>query len=91
MKDIKNKNDTNLLTKKELDDIVVQFLEEVSSLRILIEKIDDGHKFSNKFIIDSIIRCSDLVHSISNLTVKNLNSVFILMRSQLEVVLFNLS
>ena len=86
MKKSKIKSNTYPLTKEELDNIVAQFLSEVSSLRILIEKIDDGHKFSNKFIIDSIIRSSDLVHSISNLNITNLNSVFILMRSQLEVV-----
>ena len=86
MKNSTDKKDIHLPTKEELDKIILQVLPEISSLRILIEKMDDNHKFSNQFIIDSIIRCSDLVLAISKLSSTNLNSVFILMRSQLEVV-----
>ena len=86
MKNTVNRKDIHLPTKEELDKIILQILPEISSLRILVEKMDGDHKFSNQFIIDSIIRCSDLVVAISKLSSTNLDSVFILMRSQLEVV-----
>jgi len=86
MKNVINRKNIHLPDKEELDKIILQILPEVSSLRIYIEKKEDGHKFSNQFIIDSIIRSSELVVAISKLSSTNLDSVFILMRSQLEVV-----
>ena len=51
MKNIINRKDITLPTKEELDKILLQTLSEVSSLRILIERMNDGHKFSNQYII----------------------------------------
>ena len=78
-------SDIVLPTKEELDKVIIQTIEEGSSLRLVIEKKDTKFTFTNSFINDSIIRALDLVTAISKLKPLDLDSVLILMRSELEV------
>ena len=74
-----------LKQKKELDDIVSKIIAAGSSLRIKFERKQTEYKYSNSFIIDCIIRVIDLVTAMSKLQPSDLDSIFILKRSELEV------
>lgn len=85
MKNLIKSSDIIKPTKEELDKIICESIGEGSSLRLVFEKKETKYKFSNSFIKDSIIRALDLVTAISKLNFLDLDSVFILMRSELEV------
>jgi hypothetical protein len=80
-----SKSSIPLPDKDKLDKLILSSYEEVCSLRLSFQKKETDFEYTKKFIFASIERIADLLLAISKLSYQNIDSMHILMRSDLEV------